>query len=107
MIPTYKPGDHVLTFNWGKIKKGDVVVFILPYRHPGVVMTTRGSGDSIDPLGFQNDKKNKQNERLMYVKRVEEISNDLVYVVGDNRKESAKFGSIRTRQIIGKVVLKY
>lgn len=29
MLPLYKPGDHVLTFNWGKFEKGDVVVFRL------------------------------------------------------------------------------
>ena len=27
MLPVYKPGDHVLTFNWQSVKKGDVVVF--------------------------------------------------------------------------------
>lgn len=27
MVPVFKPGDHVLTFNWGKIQKGDVIVF--------------------------------------------------------------------------------
>lgn len=27
MVPSYASGDHVLTFNWSKIKCGDVVVF--------------------------------------------------------------------------------
>jgi len=27
MLPAYSPGEHVLTFNWGRIGKGDVVVF--------------------------------------------------------------------------------
>lgn len=27
MIPTFVPGDHVLTFNWGKFETGDAVVF--------------------------------------------------------------------------------
>ena len=27
MLPKYKPGDHVMTFNWGSIKEKDVVVF--------------------------------------------------------------------------------
>lgn len=27
MEPAYNNGDHVLTFNWGKIESGDVVVF--------------------------------------------------------------------------------
>lgn len=33
MLPSYKPGDHVLTFNWGKIAAGNVVVFRAPPRH--------------------------------------------------------------------------
>ncbi|OGD84221.1 hypothetical protein A2165_03605 [Candidatus Curtissbacteria bacterium RBG_13_40_7] len=28
MIPAYKPGDHVLTFNWSLPRVGDVVVFM-------------------------------------------------------------------------------
>lgn len=27
MVPAFKPGDHVLTFNWGFVDVGDVVVF--------------------------------------------------------------------------------
>lgn len=27
MVPTFIPGDHVLTFNWGKFKAGDAIVF--------------------------------------------------------------------------------
>lgn len=27
MLPVYKPGDRVLTFNWGPVNAGDVVVF--------------------------------------------------------------------------------
>lgn len=33
MLPSYKPGDHVLTFNWTNVKKGDVVVFCSPTRY--------------------------------------------------------------------------
>ena len=29
MMPAFRPGDHVLTFNWGRIDLGDVVVFNL------------------------------------------------------------------------------
>lgn len=28
MMPAFKPGDHVLTFNWGSVKVSDVVVFM-------------------------------------------------------------------------------
>ncbi len=27
MIPTFQPGDHVLTFNWIRPVSGDVIVF--------------------------------------------------------------------------------
>lgn len=27
MEPVYRHGDHVLTFNWVQLKKGDVIVF--------------------------------------------------------------------------------
>jgi len=27
MFPLYKPGDHIVTFNWGKISIDEVVVF--------------------------------------------------------------------------------
>lgn len=27
MLPAFKPGDRVLTFNWAKPKVGDVIIF--------------------------------------------------------------------------------
>ena len=27
MIPDYKPGDYVITFNWTDVRAGDVVIF--------------------------------------------------------------------------------
>lgn len=33
MLPGYQPGDHVLTFNWGKITAGNIVVFRSPFYH--------------------------------------------------------------------------
>lgn len=27
MLPAFKPGNHVLTFNWTKLKAGQVIVF--------------------------------------------------------------------------------
>lgn len=35
MEPVYFEGDRVLTFNWGRVKKGDVIVFI--FRHDFLV----------------------------------------------------------------------
>ncbi|MDP2632425.1 MAG: S24/S26 family peptidase [Candidatus Curtissbacteria bacterium] len=29
MIPDYKPGDYVVTFNWTDVRAGDVVIFKL------------------------------------------------------------------------------
>ena len=27
MVPDYKPGDYVITFNWTDVRAGDVVIF--------------------------------------------------------------------------------
>lgn len=27
MAPSFMPGDYVLTFNWARVSKGDVVIF--------------------------------------------------------------------------------
>lgn len=27
MLPVYAPGDHILTFNWGRISSGDIIAF--------------------------------------------------------------------------------
>jgi len=42
-----------------------------------------------------------------YVKRVEKIKDNLIYVTGDNKQESSQLGPIDARQIIGKVIWKY
>lgn len=33
MVPTFIPGDHVLTFNWGEFKVGDAIVFAQDSRN--------------------------------------------------------------------------
>lgn len=33
MVPTFIPGDHVLTFNWGEFKAGDVIVFVMDSKN--------------------------------------------------------------------------
>lgn len=79
MLPTLKPGQDVLVFNWAYIfskpKKGDIVVF-------------------------------KFNGREM-VKRVQMYHGRGIFVTGDNRKystDSRKFGLIDRLGIIGKVI---
>lgn len=72
MLPTLKPGQEVLTFNWGKASEGDIVVV-----------------------------KGKK------IKRVQRITGNKVYLVGDNKKESTDsrhFGPIDQSQILGKVI---
>lgn len=49
---------------------------------------------------FKSDSKN-------YLKRIKKISEDLIYLEGDNKKQSSKFKPIKLKQIIGKVILKY
>jgi len=88
MLPVYKPGDHVVTFNWKRIAVGDVVVF----------KTTR-SRLALAPV-------RKGLERF-YIKRVISTRNKMVYVAGDNWRESAKMPPISNLDLIGKVIGKY
>ncbi len=48
-------------------------------------------------------KRNGQN----YIKRVRKIVKDLIYVSGDNQKESAKMSPVRRSEIVGRVILNY
>lgn len=79
MLPTLKPGQDVLVFNWAYIfskpKKGDIVVFKVDGRE--------------------------------MVKRVQMYHGRGIFVTGDNRKystDSRKFGLIDRLGIIGKVI---
>ncbi|OGE26338.1 hypothetical protein A3B42_03595 [Candidatus Daviesbacteria bacterium RIFCSPLOWO2_01_FULL_38_10] len=79
MLPTLKPGQEVLTFNWGKVKVGDVVV-------------------------VKSAKLKVQSE---IIKRVQKIIDNKVYLVGDNKTESTDsrhFGPVDQSQITGKVL---
>ena len=80
MLPTLKPGQDVLCFNWAyvflKPKAGDIVVV-------------------------------RQNSREI-IKRVHMYKNSRIYVRGDNAKESTdsrNFGEINDSQIDGRVIL--
>lgn len=75
MMPAFKPGDHVLAFNWVSPKVGDVIVF--------------------------------EKDGKMFLKRVKKINKDLILVTADNYKDGVKFGPIKRRQLIGKIVMKY
>lgn len=77
MLPAYVPGDHVVTFNWGAVGCGDVIVF----------------------TGLNPDR--------CYVKRVSLIKGKKMYIAGDNKKVSQKMPPIFIRDVIGKVVWKY
>lgn len=83
MEPALKDGDHVLTFNWTKIQKADVIVFAT--RHPEL---DSGSG-------------------VTFIKRVNKIVGDFIYVSGDNKKLSSKIGPITKTDVLGKVIFKY
>lgn len=78
MLPTLKPGQDVVSFNWalsGKPKAGDIIVI----RHQGREI----------------------------VKRVQKTADRQVFVQGDNKEESTDsrdFGLVDISQVIGKVV---
>ena len=80
MLPTLKPGQDVLCFNWWRlvgIKVGDIVVI-------------------------------KVNGKEM-VKRIQNVYDLEVFVEGDNKKDSTdsrSFGPVKKDQIIGKIIFK-
>lgn len=77
MLPTLKPGQDVLVFNWWRvvgIKAGDIAVI-------------------------------KKNGKEM-VKRVQSVHDGEVFVEGDNKGESTDsrdFGPVSMDQIVGKI----
>ena len=75
MEPAFCDGDRVITFNYGNIKTGSVVVF-----------------------NYKNS---------IFVKRIDRVIGDKVFVLGDNKKLSTKIKPISKEQIIGRVVLRY
>ena len=109
MEPFLREGDHVLTLNWGGVKASDVIVFKHSPSHSGAKTRKTGRSDRISlvrgilswSLPLQDDKK------AYFVKRVRKISGRHIFVEGDNKKMSAKVGSIKVGQIVGKVILKY
>lgn len=101
MVPAYKPGDHVLTFNWGKIKVGDVIVFLPTRRHPDPASDGEGSVSLRFFADAQNDK------RAYFIKRIDKFVYNYVYISGDNKREGSKIRPVARERVIGKVVLKY
>ena len=65
MLPTFKPDDQVLTFNWTRPKVGDLVVF--------------------------------KKEGMNMIKRITKVEKELVYLEGDNIKESSKVGWVERK----------
>ena len=79
MMPAFKPGDHVLTFNWGKYRKNDLIVF----------------------------KRNEAAKGQYYLKRVDNVKGDQVMASAENKKQSIRIYKLSVKQIVGKVILKY
>jgi hypothetical protein len=76
MLPTLKPGQDILSFNWAYLGKepkiGDIVI-----------------------LKFEGKD---------LVKRVKKIDGEKVFVEGDNKEDSLEVGQVDKSQIIGKVI---
>ena len=78
MLPTLKPGQEVLTFNWWKLMGLKV----------GAIAVIKVDGKEM-------------------VKRIQMSSDRGIFVMGDNEKESTdsrEFGLVKKEQIIGKVI---
>ena len=75
---------------------------MLPAYSPGAHLVTfnRSKIRLGDVIVFARDEKK-------YLKRVDRVEGDLIYVSGDNRRESAKMQPVEKSQIIGKVILRY
>lgn len=88
MLPTYKSDDHVVTFNWGKVRRGKVIVF----RVSRSLLAGASARRDLDQC---------------YIKRVVSVKGNRVYVAGDNKKASANMLAIFKSQVIGRVICKY
>lgn len=81
MLPTLRPGQDVLAWCWfNKYKTGDIVI-------------------------VHRAKRRVQSE---IVKRVQNVKNGKVYLIGDNTEESTdsrNFGAVKKSEIIGKVII--
>ena len=86
MLPALKEGQDVISFNWFyKSKIGDIVIV---------------QSESFD---YAQDKKFK----VQSLKRIKIITEDKVWVEGDNKDgstDSRHFGPVRMEQVVGKVI---
>lgn len=79
MLPTLKPGQNVLCFNWAYI-------FIKPQVGDMVVI--------------------KKNNRKI-VKRIQKYTKQGIFIVGDNKAKSTdsrSFGLVNQSQLLGKII---
>jgi len=71
------------------------------YAHGDRVVTFNWTTPKIgDIITFELDNK-------YYIKRIERISGDLIYVSGDNKSQTALFEPVDKVKVVGKVVFKY
>ena len=107
MEPSYFEGDRVLTFNWGKIYKGNVVV----YEDPNYNLSFWGVKRLQNPFRFEADSglaRMTSPEKIKYfIKRIDKIQGGQIFVSGDNKSFSSKVGPITQEEIMGKVIWKY
>lgn len=75
MVPQFRPGNHVLTFNWVKLKVGNAVVF--------------------------------QANGRFFIKRLTKVSSNSFEAKGDNQKESLRIYRFESKNLVGRVILKY
>lgn len=101
MEPAFVELDRVLTYNWGPIVKGSVIVFREPSRHPEA--QAEGSNSSLNRFFALL----RMTNNTYFIKRVKVLYNDHVVAVSDNKKLAKKEYMVKMADVIGRVFLKY
>ena len=96
MLPAHAPGDRVVALPLRlsrPLRRGDVVVVERPGGRCDLKRVAAGPGDTATLLGEER-----------------RLAADEWYLLGDNAAESTdsrQLGTVRTRQIVGRVVWRY